>query len=69
MKKLAAVLALAAFAAACSPTSTTAPSATKTKTNHVSDSRYILISGESPFPGCTDVGGGWQSCPGNIVPQ
>lgn len=26
-------------------------------------SRYILISGEAPRPGCYDTGDGFQSCP------
>jgi hypothetical protein len=62
MKKLLAVLAVLALGA-CSTSNPVAPTAVKTQTNHVASSRYILISGDAPRPGCTDTGDGFQSCP------
>jgi len=43
----------------------TAPSASrnvKQAPNGVSNTRYILASGDTPPPGCTDVGNGYWLC-------
>jgi len=60
MKKLLAALALAVLAA-CSSSNPVAPKAAVP--THAAGSRYILISGAAPNPGCTDLGNGFQSCP------
>ena len=60
MKKLLAVTALATLVA-CGSNSPTAPGV-KSVSGHVSNSRYILISGAAPRPGCVDTYDGFQTC-------
>lgn len=65
MRNLFSVLAIAAIvclASACSnPVASKAP--VKAAPTKVAASRYILISGRQPDPGCTDLGNGYESCP------
>jgi len=55
--------------AACSGTTAPAASSGKAAPSNVSNTRYILASGETPPPGCNDLGNGWWECNDNTVLQ
>jgi hypothetical protein len=56
------VLALGTLGACSSPVAPTAGQA-KHSQGKIGYSRYMLASGETPGPGCTDNGNGTQTCP------
>ena len=58
------VLALGALAACSTPS---APAA-KQAPEKAGYSRYMLASGATASPGCTDNGNGTQSCPPGVTP-
>ena len=59
------VFGLVALGACSSPTS---PAQAKYNQGKTSSSRYMLASGASPAPGCTDNGNGTQTCPPGVYP-
>ncbi|HMJ18499.1 MAG TPA: hypothetical protein VK478_08910 [Gemmatimonadaceae bacterium] len=61
MKRLIAVSLVVVLGTLAACSSPTAPSAKQAPTQAAS-SRYILISGDAPRPGCTDTGDGFQTC-------
>lgn len=65
----ASVLASLLGIAACSGPTGPAASPGKAVPGSVSNTRYILASGETPPPGCNDLGNGWWECGDNSALQ